>query len=322
MPVSVIAVDGLKVSLLYAKRMSKSIDRLTLLETFARIAERGSISAAARDLGMSQASASRQLKELETRLGAHLVRRTTHSLLLTQAGQACLADARGLLQSWEAMQERHMGDPSVLTGKLKVVAPVGLGQRHLSGALVKFHDAHPGVDVTWHLQDDTLNFIESGCDLWMKIGPVPDDRLIARGLGKVERLVVAAPHLVAGEPTPKAVATGPWIALSPFEANHIPLANTRGRQTTIDTHPTLTTNNLFAAYEAAKKGVGFAVMPRWFVEEDLNTGTLIDNLPAWRAAPRTLYAAYLPHDRQSLRLQAMIDHMETAVAKTAGILPI
>lgn len=302
--------------------MSKSIDRLTLLETFARIAERGSISAAARDLGMSQASASRQLKELETRLGAQLVRRTTHSLRLTQAGQECLADASNLLQSWEAMLERHMGDPSVLTGKLKVVAPVALGQRYLSGALVEFHDAHPGVSVTWHLQDDSFNFIETGCDLWLKIGTVPDDRLIARALGTVERLVVAAPYLAAGVQTPKAVTTSPWIALSPFEADHVPLQNTRGRKTIIDTRPTLTTNNLFAAYEAAKKGAGFAVMPRWFVEEDLNSGALVDVLPDWRAEPLTLNAAYLPHDRQSLRVRAMIEHMGATVEKIAGILPV
>ena len=302
--------------------MSKSIDRLTLLETFARIAERGSISAAARDLGMSQASASRQLKELEVRLGTQLVRRTTHSLLLTQAGEACLMDASNLLQSWDAMLERHVGDPSVLTGKLKVVAPVALGQRHLSSALVEFHDTHPGVSVTWHLQDDTFNFIESGCDLWLKIGNVPDDRLIARAIGTVERLVVAAPDLVSGTLTPRAIATCPWIALSPFEADRVPLRNTRGRETIIDTRPTLTTNNLFAAYEAAKKGTGFAVMPRWFVEEDLNTGALVDALPGWRAEPRTLRVAYLPHDRQSLRLQAMIEYMEASIAKITGILPV
>jgi len=80
--------------------MSKPLDRLTLLETFARISDRGSISAAARDLGLSQASASRQLKELEDRLGAQLIRRTTHSIALTPAGQALLRDARELIAGW------------------------------------------------------------------------------------------------------------------------------------------------------------------------------------------------------------------------------
>jgi len=80
--------------------MSKPLDRLTLLETFAGISDRGSISAAARDLGLSQASASRQLKELEDRLGAQLIRRTTHSIALTPAGQALLRDARELIAGW------------------------------------------------------------------------------------------------------------------------------------------------------------------------------------------------------------------------------
>ncbi|MEO0352958.1 MAG: LysR family transcriptional regulator [Cyanobacteria bacterium P01_A01_bin.15] len=82
--------------------MSKSLDRLTLLDTFVRIADAGSISAAARDLGLSQPSASRQLAELESRFKTQLMRRTTHDLSLSAAGAELLADARQLLDQWEA----------------------------------------------------------------------------------------------------------------------------------------------------------------------------------------------------------------------------
>ena len=97
--------------------MSKNLDRLTLLSTFARIAERGSISAAARDIGLSQASASRQLQALEEQLGVQLVQRTTHALSLTEAGRDCLADARALIDAWDALQERHAAEAGALAGK-------------------------------------------------------------------------------------------------------------------------------------------------------------------------------------------------------------
>ena len=102
--------------------MTKSLDRLVLLETFVRIAERGSISAAARDLGLSQPSASRQLSELEGRLGAQLIRRTTHNLALTPAGQDLLVEARQMLEGWDALVERHGRGPDDIKGRLKIVA--------------------------------------------------------------------------------------------------------------------------------------------------------------------------------------------------------
>ena len=127
--------------------MMKSLDRLGLLETFVRIAERGSSSAAARDLGLSQASASRQLRELETRLGAVLANRTTHDFALTSAGVALLADARVALSNWEALEERHTGGDDV-RGPLRIVAPIALGQTLLADMAVAFQAEHPAVSIS------------------------------------------------------------------------------------------------------------------------------------------------------------------------------
>ncbi|WP_299397523.1 LysR family transcriptional regulator [Pelagibius sp.] len=301
--------------------MSKSLDRLTLLETFARIAERGSISAAARDLGMSQASASRQLKELEERLGAELIRRTTHALALTPAGQDCLAEARGLIAAWDSLVERFAEDSGGLRGGLKVVAPVALGQLYLADAALRFQQAHPAVGVTWLLEDAAIRFAEIGCDLWIKIGPVPDDSLVVRPLGKVERMIVAAPELMGGKRIagPSDLAALPCAALEPFEAGTIPLSTARGRQATVAARVALATNNIFAVHKAALLGIGYAVLPRWFVERELETGALVDVLPDWRAPALTIHAAYLPARRQRRRLAAFLDHMAEAVSAIPGV---
>ncbi len=301
--------------------MTRSADRLTLLATFARIAERGSISAAARDLGMSQASASRQLADLEGRLGVQLIQRTTHALSLTEAGNDCLGEARALLDSWESLAERHAGETTDVHGKLKIVAPVALGQRDLAEAAMRFQAAHPSVTITWLLDDAPIRFAEIGCDLWIKVGRVPDDSLVVRQLGSVERLVVAAPKLLKGHrmKQPGDVADLPCAALEPFEGGAIPLESKNGRRQTVRAQVALTTNNIFVAHKAACLGIGYAVMPRWFVADDLAADRLVDVLPRWRAPSLTINAAYLPARRQTKRLRLFVEHVSNAIAAMPGV---
>ncbi|MEM6624725.1 MAG: LysR family transcriptional regulator [Pseudomonadota bacterium] len=287
--------------------MSKSLDRLSLLETFVRISDRGSISAAARDLGLSQASVSRQLRELEDRMGAQLIRRTTHSLALTPAGHAALADARALIADWGAFEERHAARGDVVRGPLKVVAPVALGQTHLVDMAARFLMDHPNVTLEWELEDDPIRFAERGCDCWIKIGPVPDDTLIVRTMGRVERLIVAAPEVVQTrlmEPT--ALQAVPFIALAPFEGGSLTLTNREGTAVSVSLRPRMMTNNIVSILRAVRLGTGAAIMPTWFVADDLRDGRLIDVLQGWRASDLSISAAFLPARNQPKRLEAFL----------------
>ena len=302
--------------------MSKPLDRLTLLETFVRIADAGSISAAARDLGLSQPSASRQLAELEARLKTQLIRRTTHSLVLTDAGTDLLADARQMIDGWEALSEKHIDSDGELRGNLKVIAPIALGQLHLAGIAWRFQQAHPAVKITWQLDDEPIRFAEAGCDCWIKVGPVPDDSLVVRSLGTVERLLVAAPSLVDehGLPrSPKAAEKLPLAELEPFEGGRIPLTNQTKREQTIRPEARLQTNNIFALKEAALMGLGMAVMPRWFVAAELERGELVDILPNWRAPSLDIHVAYLPGRHQTVRLKTFLETLREEVPAISGI---
>lgn len=301
--------------------MSKSLDRLALLDTFARIAERGSISAAARDLGLSQASASRQLKELETRLNVDLIRRTTHELSLTTAGEQCLADARALLASWLSLVDRHNSPDGALEGQLKVVAPVALGQRVLADAVVAFQKSHPKTSINWVLSDDPIRFTELGCDLWIKVGAVQDETLVVRTAGHIERLVVAAPSLAETlqRETPKALSELPCVAVDAFEGRKIPLTNRKGRTEMIEAKAVLTTNNIFAAHRAALNGIGYAVLPRWFVDDELSHGQLLDVLHNWRCPELPLSVAYLPSRHQTRLLKTFISHIQETIGGTPGL---
>ena len=300
--------------------MSKSLDRLSLLATFVRIAERGSISAAARDLGLSQASASRHLNELETRLGTILIERTTHHLSLTEAGEAALEEARDLLNGWLALAERF-DDSSDLSGTLRVVAPIALGQRHLIDATMDWQRAFPNLQINWQLDDSELNLAETGADVWIRIGRPRDDRLVVRDLAQVERLVVDLSSV--GKPgeisDPKSLEGLQAVSLSPFEGQKLPLTHQTGAKVTIRANSRLVTNNIFAALNAVKMGSGFAIMPRWLIADELSDGMLIDICPEWRAPKLTITACYLPSRRQSRALNVFLDMVQSVLNNLANV---
>lgn len=302
--------------------MSKPLDRLALLETFVRIAEAGSISAAARDLGLSQPSVSRQLAELESRFNAQLARRTTHTLSLTAAGTELLMDARRLLDDWEVLEEKHIGSGDALRGKLKIIAPVALGQLHLVDIALQFQQQHPLISLSWQLQDEDIRFAEIGCDCWIKIGSVPDDSLLVEPLGQVERIVVAAPNLLETYDHPKTLAALgklPCVALSPFEGGQIPLTNRKGKTVVVSPSVKMTTNNIFSLRQATLAGVGISVMPRWFIAEALKNQLLIDCLPEWRAPKLTIHVASLPDRHQPRRLSCFLKAIKDAIPQIPGI---
>ena len=303
--------------------MTSRSDRLSLIETFVRIVERGSISAAARDLGVSQASASRQLAALEASVGAPLLNRTTHSIAFTEAGRSVLATGRSLLSEWESLVEDVSEGDGALSGSLKVVAPMALGQLHLTDAVLDFQVEHPGVDITWELTDTEVRFAETGCDLWVNIGMPEDDTLIVEEAGRVERMVVASPELAAQleAPHPDGLTALPGLALAPFEGARIPLGN--GRDTAlVQSDAALTTNDIFSLRRAAMRGLGYAVLPRWMVADELARGELVDMLPKWRAPELTVTCCYLPTQRLSRRLRTFRSSMVEAIVAVEGIVTV
>lgn len=289
--------------------MTARFDRLALLETFVRVAERGSLSRAARDLGMSQPSVSRQLAALEARLGVVLARRTTHDVTLTADGLALLEDARRMLGEWEVVEERY-GDADVLKGVIRVVAPIALGQGLFVHAASRFMTDHPEVSVDWRLRDDEIRFAEEGCDCWVKIGPVPDDTLVVRELARVERMVVGTPDCLAAHDG-ATLKDMPWLTLGPFEGNRIELFDDEGRMEAFSVTPRLASDNIFALYEACLQGIGVAILPRWFVAKELTGGALMDAAPGLRAARLPVNLAFAPGAKRPARVERFCEALHT-----------
>ncbi|KIT16838.1 LysR family transcriptional regulator [Jannaschia aquimarina] len=277
-------------------------DRLDRLSAFLRVAERGSLTAAARDLGVSQPTVTRAIDGLEADLGASLLHRTTHSIALTEAGRMLVPRARRMLAAWEGLAE-DLSESEALSGPLHVVAPIALGQTALVPVLARFRTENLGVTLNWQLNDEAIRMDEVGCDLWIRVGPVPDDRLVVRHVGDVHRSVLGHPRF-AGRP----LEACPWITLGPFEGRRIPLD---GRM--LEVKPVLNTNSVAVVGRALTEGVGVAIAPDWYMEDALGSGRVVRLDTLDRALP--VHLAWSP-ERRTRRLAALVEAVDAGLRGT------
>ena len=175
------------------KPSSTTADRFELMETFVRIVDAGNLSAAAAQLGTTQPTVSRRLQALERSLGVRLLRRSTHSMTLTEDGQRCLERARELLADWHAFEADLRGAGDEPEGTLRVIAPHAFGQQQLVAPLAEYLARYPRVNVEWLLHDRRPDFIAEGIDCAIQVGQVDDQAAVAIKLAEVPRIVVAAP---------------------------------------------------------------------------------------------------------------------------------
>lgn len=300
--------------------MAKEVDRLAWVETFVRIVEARSLSAAAKQLGTTQPTVSRRLATLEASLGVPLLKRSTHALQLTPAGERYLVRARELLVDWRRLESELHGDEESPEGLLRVVVPHAFGQELLLMPVLELLQRSPQLSVEWLLDDRPLRMIEDGIDCAIRVGPLRGDALMAQKLFEVERVIVAAPSVLGKSvPTrPAQLEALPWLALSIFYRNDIKLTlGTRvGR---VRFTPRLLTDSLFAIRNAALAGLGLAVVSRWLVEDDLARGRLVHVLPRWRASSFPVHVVYPPARFQPVKVRSFVEAMRAAFAPAVRV---
>jgi DNA-binding transcriptional LysR family regulator len=299
-----------------------TVDRIALMQTFVRIVEAGSLSAAAAQMGATQPTISRRLQALERALGVRLLQRSTHTMKLTEDGQRCFEGARELLTNWAAFESDLRGAGDEPEGLLRVVAPHAFGQQQLIGPLVAFLRRYPSVAVEWHLRDET-QLIAEGIDCAIQVGEVTDPSVVAIKLSEVQRIVVGAPSLIAGGPVPQnaaELARLQWLALHTYYRNNVSLTHSKtGEAHHFAIRPRMSTDSLYALRSAAVSGLGACIASAWLVSEDLSQGRLVHLAPHWRAAPLPVYLVY-PHARfYPARLRRFVEAMRDAMpAVVAG----
>jgi len=294
-----------------------SVDRLLLMQTFIRIIEAGSLSAAARQLGTTQPTVSRRLQALERQFGQPLVQRSTHALRLTETGERAFERAKALAVEWECFEQSLRAEPARPEGLLRVQVPHAFGQEHLVGPLVRALKDAPGLRVDWLLNDATPNFIEQGLDCAIRVGGTAEGAVVAIPLAQVPRVLVVSPELLAGRTIdePDALAALPWIALSTFYRQELPLARDDGVRHRLPIRPALATDSLYAAREAARLGLGAALLSGWSVRQDIAEGRLVHLLPRWRGPALPVQLLYPNPPSPPARLRYFIEAMRRSMAE-------
>jgi DNA-binding transcriptional LysR family regulator len=292
------------------------MDRLLAMQVFVRVAERGSFSAAARAMGISQPSASQQVAALESELGARLIHRTTRHLTLTDAGVRYLEQATVVLDALAAADAAVKDDPTQLRGRVRVQAPSGIGQQIVAPSLMNFQAEHPDVRVELALDDRIADVVAEGVDLAIRLGPLPPNGLVARHIGRVERAVVASPDYLArhGVPqTPDQLRLHPHVRFSGSVDHPLTLMGPDG-PVTIAVAPGFVANNSFVLIAAlvAGRGIGGVQLP--LVRDELARGTLVRVLDAFGYPPLDMHLVLPTRRHVPSIVRAVMARIETAVA--------
>jgi LysR family transcriptional regulator for bpeEF and oprC len=273
------------------------MDRLRAMEVFAAVAEAGSMSAAARRLGLANATVTTVLRNLETHLGAALVHRSTRRLRLTEAGAALYPQCRDILARVAAAEACARDDPGRLSGVLRVHMPIAVGHAVLAPAMADFTAAHPGVQLVTLLGNESGNLLRDGFDIAVRIDEVEGAELIARPLYRGRHVLCASPgfldrHGVLDSPG----ALDPTHCLG-FVNSAMGTPRRWGFQRGADTTrvtpaASLAFNSSDALMRAAARGAGFVYVLDLLVRPLLDRGTLTALLPGWETEEQTFYVVY------------------------------
>lgn len=300
-------------------------DRIELMETFVRIVEAGSLSAAALQMGATQPTVSRRLQALERSLGLRLLQRSTHAMTLTADGERCYEGAKELIASWKAFESELRGADDEPEGLLRVIAPHAFGQQLLVGPLSDYMRAHPRVTVEWLLhdstqdrtQDSTPDFVGEGIDCAIQVGEVTDPSVVAIKLSEVPRIVVAAPSLMDGRAMPvhaRELAGLPWLSARNFYRTEVLLSHVdTGEAHRVSFRPRFTTDSFYALRSATVRGIGIGLMSTWMLADEIAAGRLVQLAPQWRAAALPVHLIYPPSRFHPARLRRFIEAMRAAL---------
>lgn len=256
------------------------MDRIEAMRVFVATLDEGSLAGAGRRLKRSPAAVSRSIAFLEAQVGVELLHRTTRSIRLSEAGERYASACRRILTELEEADILALGEKSAPRGVLTLSAPPISGEEILRPILDQFLDSYPMVSARLLLLDRTVNLIEEGVDIAMRVAQLPDSALIATRLGSdVRRVVVASPAYLAGNPpiiVPSDLSDHKIIAFSNFGLDSWSFAPLAGASIsrTVSFAPRLTVNSVRAAMASAIEGHGLTRLYSYHVAEAVRAGLL------------------------------------------------
>lgn len=295
------------------------LDRIDLFRIFVRVVECSSFTRAADMLGLPRSSVSAAVQELEGRVGARLLHRTTRVVSPTQDGSAFYERCLRLIADVEEAENvfRQTAAPS---GRLRIDVPGRIGRLVIAPALPEFLDAYPEIDIDLGVTDRAVNLVEDSVDCVLRVGPLADSGLIARSLGDLPLINVASPaylrrygmpetpddlhdHLAINYASPSSGRIEAWEWIE------------EGERKTRAMRSRVAVNSAEAYVACCVAGLGLIQIPAYDVRHHLGAGDLVEVMPSYRAEPMPMTLLYPHRQHLSRRLQVFADWLETLLRR-------
>lgn len=294
-------------------RSAVVLDRLTAMTVFARVVETGSFSRAARDLGISQPTASKQVAALEARYGQRLLERTTRHVRPTEEGRTFYQHTKALLAQFDELETSTRQNSRAAGGKLRISCPPALGRMVIAPLVFDYLAANADVSIDLDLSSRYSDPIEEGVDLAIRIGAQADSSYRARLLAPSPRVLVASPAYLARRGAPRAPAdlgAHDVVVYSYLPAPDVlTLKHKKRGAMHVRVNGQLRVNNSEVLVSAVVSGLGIACLPEWSVRSALATGALRRLLASWEPEGTAIYAVYPGGRRPSVRLRRFLDFL-------------
>jgi DNA-binding transcriptional LysR family regulator len=294
---------------------------------FSTLARAGSLSAAARELGVTTPAVSKHLALMEARVGLLLVNRSTRRMSLTPEGELCLQHARRILGDIDDLQQLLGVSKAMPQGLLRVNATLGFGRSHVAPLISRFARKHPQVDVQLQLSVNPPPLTDDSFDVCIRFGAPPDARVVARFIAPNRRLLCASPAYLARHGTPKVpseLTRHSCIGIRQGEEAYgvWRLSSGRGKNATteaVKTRGTLTTNDGEIAVNWALDGHGILLRAEWDIARYLKNGRLVQVLPQHLTPDADVYAVYPQRHQQAARVRAFVDFVAQSFSQQLGL---
>jgi LysR family transcriptional regulator, transcriptional activator for dmlA len=292
---------------------------------FSALASAGSLSAAARELGVTTPAVSKHLAQMEARLGTSLVNRTTRRMSLTPEGELYLEHARRILGEIETMEEVLGVGKATPKGLLRVNATLGFGRSHVAPLISRFVRKYPEVEVQLQLSVNPPALTEDSFDVCIRFGAPPDSRVIARRIAPNRRLLCASPAYLAKRGAPKSphdLVNHNCIGIRQGEEAYgvWRLSSGRGKSSSVEaikTRGNLATNDGEIAVNWALDGHGILMRAEWDIERYLKNGRLVQVLPQFSTPDADIHAVYPQRHQLASRVRAFVDFVALSLSGQA-----
>lgn len=289
------------------------MDLLLHFRAFVRVAELGGFSAAARALNASQPAISRQVADLEQRLGARLLHRSPTGVSLTEEGRGFLASARAAPDAADTAIGAIGAQRGEVEGMVRLGSSIVFGRLQVLPRLAPLLARHPRLSVELALSDSVVDLVQEGIDVSIRIGAVTDPDLVVRRLGTSRRAVVATPGYLArvGTPAhPDELTQHQCIRFMGLATRDgWPFEGPDGESFVVPVRGQLRANTSEAVREAVLQGLGFGLCPLWMFCRELREGTVVAVLPDWTPTALPIQAVFSSRRQVPARVRTVVEHL-------------